>query len=159
MCQFFYDKFPNHNAPVWIYGDATGGGRTAQTGKSSYSIILNEMKSYGVPFVMKVPEANPSVPDRVNAMNRILLDEDGQIRMTIDNSCQELGLDLEGVMRDNKGGILKTYKKSDPYFHRTHTSDALGYWIAYEEPVRPPTAHNTKNITIPPPPPYGRQHR
>lgn len=151
MCQMFYDKFPRHGAPIWIYGDATGGKRTAQTAKTDYYIILNEMKSYGVPIVMKVPESNPPIPDRINAMNRILLDEDGQVRLTIDNSCQELGLDLEGVMRDQKGGILKTYNKKDPYFHRTHTSDALGYWIAYEEPVRPPSDTTRSRVAVPSP--------
>ena len=151
MCQMFYDKFPNHQAEIWLYGDATGKGRTGQTGKSDYWIILNEMKTYGVPVRMKIPETNPAVPDRVNALNRMLLDEDGQIRLTIDRSCQELAGDLDNVLRDNRGGIMKTTNQKDPYFWRTHTSDTLGYWIAYDEPIRPPSLLQGKHISIPSP--------
>lgn len=137
MCQLFYDKFPNHNAEIWLYGDSTGNKRTSQTGKTDYFIILNEMRRYGVPIRMKVPIENPAVPDRINAVNRLCHDENGNVRLLIDRSCQELATDLEGVLRDHRGGILKTHNRKDPYFRRTHTSDALGYWIATEEPVRP----------------------
>ena len=53
----------------------------------------------------------------------------------IDPSCKDLITDLEVVLRDQGGGIKKTTKKTDPYFLRTHFSDALGYWISYEAPV------------------------
>lgn len=144
MCQLFYDKFPSHQAEIWLYGDSTGNKRTGQTGKSDYYLILQEMKRYGR-IKMKIPQENPKVPDRVNAMNRIMLDEDGQIRLQIDPSCQELIGDLEGVLRDQRGGILKTHNRKDPYFRRTHTSDALGYWISFEEPVRPPRINNASS--------------
>lgn len=156
MCQMFYDNFPNHQAEIWLYGDATSNRRTGQTGQTDYWTILNEMKGYGVPIRMKVPQENPKVPDRVNAVNRILLDEDGQVRLTIDQSCQELASDLDNVLRDNRGGIMKTNNKKDPYFWRTHISDALGYWINYEEPVRPPSVTRDRNVTIPQPS-YGRR--
>ena len=47
----------------------------------------------------------------------------------------ELINDLEQVISDGKQGIKKTHNKKDPYYQRTHTSDALGYWIALEAPV------------------------
>lgn len=151
MCQLFYDQFPKHQSEIWLYGDATGNKRTSQTGKTDYFIILNEMRGYGVPLKMKIPPENPKVPDRINAINRILLDEKGQVRLLVDNSCQDLISDLENVLRDPKGGILKTYNRKDPYFRRTHWSDALGYWIAYEEPVRPPGPSLPVTIRIPSP--------
>lgn len=138
MCQMFYEKFPNHEGAIWLYGDATSEKRTAQTGKTDYFIIRNEMKAYGRPIVQKVPESNPPVPDRINSVNRALVDENGFVGVQIDTSCQELNLDLEEVLRDNKGGIKKVNNKKDPYFYRTHSSDALGYWINYEAPVRLP---------------------
>lgn len=137
MCQLFHHHYPSHGAELWLYGDATGEGRTGQTGKSDYWIIMNEMKQYGSPIRMRVPPDNPRIPDRINAVNRMLKDEEGEVRLTIDPTCTELGDDLDGVLRDQKGGILKVRNKRDPYFRRTHTSDALGYWIAFEEPVRP----------------------
>ena len=146
MCQMFYDLFPEHRAEIRLYGDATGGRRTGQTGKSDYWTIMNEMKSYGAPVRLLVPEDNPKVPDRVNAVNRICRDEDGNKRLEIDPGCKELISDMENVLRDQRGGILKVRNKRDPYFHRTHTSDALGYGVAYEDPVRPVTDTRSSGI-------------
>ena len=139
MCELFYAKYPRHRAEIWIYGDASANRRTGQTGKSDYYIVQQEMRSYNVPVRLRVPPENPKIADRVNAVNRLCKDETGRIRLQIDASCIELIADLEGVMRDQKGGILKSRNRKDPYFRRTHTSDALGYWLAYEEPVRPPS--------------------
>ena len=88
---------------------------------------------------LKVAEVNPLVTDRINAVNRAFRDEEGVARVEIDPSCTELIEDFEQVLRDNKGGLKKTHNRKDPYFRRTHTSDAFGYWIAYEEPVRSTT--------------------
>jgi len=140
MCQLFYDRIADHAAEIWLYGDATGERRTGQTGKSDYWTILNEMKQFGCPIRLRIPPENPKVPDRLNAVNRIMKDEEGRVRFQMDPVCRELAADLEGVLRDQRGGVLKVRNKRDPYFKRTHTSDALGYWIAFEEPVRPQMA-------------------
>lgn len=138
MVQYFIEVVPQHAAEVWVYGDATGKNRHASApgGRSEYQIILNSMRTYGCPVRLKVPEANPNVPDRINAVNRALRDEQGVSRVEIDPSCKELIADLEEVLRDEKGGIKKTRNRRDPYFQRTHLSDAFGYWVVYEEPVR-----------------------
>lgn len=151
MCQLFYETFPKHAAEIWLYGDATSKGRSRQTGKSDYWQVLNEMRSYGVPIRMKVPESNPAVPDRVNAVNRLLKDEYGQVRLEMDPSCTELIADMEQVLRDERGGIKKVYNRKDPYFRRTHSSDALGYWLSYEEPVRPRAIGDKRKVAIPAP--------
>ena len=137
MCQLFYDRHPKHYSEIWIYGDATGRKRdTRSSHMTDYSIILNEMRHYGVPLRMKVPEGNPPVPDRINAVNQALRGEGGEVHLEVDPSCSELIADLEQVLRDNRGGLKKTYDRKDPYYRRTHTSDGLGYWINYEAPVR-----------------------
>jgi len=135
MCQWFKQAFPHHGAEVLIYGDSTGKRRTGQTGASDYTTIMNQMRSYSAPVKLVVPEENPHVPDRINAINHLFKDESGEIRLLVDESCKELIRDLEQVLRDPRGGLKKTTNRKDPYFRRTHTSDALGYWIAYEEPV------------------------
>lgn len=137
MCEMFKDFYPRHGAEIWLYGDSTGKGRTGQTGQSDYWVIMNEMKQYGSPLRMKVPPENPRVPERVNAVNRVLKDEDGHVRLSIDPMCPELIADFEGVKRDARGGILKVRNRMDPYFKRTHISDAVGYWLVAEEPVHP----------------------
>jgi len=148
MCEMFRHHFPSHEAEIWLYGDASGERRTGQTGKSDYFVVMQEMRNFNLPLKMKVPPDNPRIPDRVNAVNRLCKDEKGLIRLQIDPSCTELIGDLEGVLRDQKGGIFKTRNKKDPYFRRTHTSDALGYWLSFEEPVRPPSQHIRSDIRI-----------
>lgn len=141
MCDLFSETFPHHNAEIWLYGDASANKRTGQTGKSDYYIVMQEMRQHRVPVRLEIPPENPKVADRVNSVNRLCKDENGQVRLQIDPSCTELILDLEGVLRDNKGGIRKVTNRKDPYFRRTHTSDALGYWLAKEEPVQAPSEH------------------
>lgn len=136
MVQMFHEAVPAHHGEVWIYGDATGKSRSGQTGRSYYHLITNLMRTYGSPLRLKVPEANPHVPDRINAVNRALKDEQGQANVEIDPSCKELVDDFEQVLRDNRGGIKKSHNRRDPYSRRTHASDGVGYWIAYESPVR-----------------------
>ena len=154
MCMLFRQYYPEHWSEIWLYGDSTGGGRNSATGQSDYWTVMNEMKQYRSPIQMRVPPDNPMVPDRVNAINRVLKDEEGQVRLQVDGSCHELIADLEGVLRDQRGGIMKVRNRKDPYFKRTHTSDCLGYWIAYEEPVRIQrprgfTSHIPKNLAAP----------
>lgn len=148
MCGIFSDHFPGHRAEVWLYGDASGNKRTGQTGKSDYYAVMQEMRTLRVPIKLRVPPDNPKVADRINAVNRLCRDEAGLIRLIIDPSCTELVADMEQVLRDGRGGIFKVRNRKDPYFRRTHTSDALGYWISYEEPVRPPSDHVRGKIDL-----------
>jgi phage terminase large subunit-like protein len=136
MVELFLQAYPTHGAEVWIYGDATGKARTHQTAKSDWTLILEAMRRYPVPVRLKVPEANPAVVDRLNALNRGLRDEEGGARIEVDPTCRELIKDLEGVLADPRGaGIKKSYMRGDPYARRTHASDALGYAVIALEPV------------------------
>lgn len=141
MVDWFHNIMPSHHGEVWIYGDASGRARNdgIPGGRSEYTLILNLMRTYGSPIRLKVPERNPLVGDRINAVNRAFRDEQGVTRIEIDPSCTELIADLEEVLRDQRGGIKKVSDRKNPYFRRTHSSDALGYWINYEEPVRTQT--------------------
>ena len=155
MVQMFVDAFPQHYGEIWVYGDATGKKRNAQTGTSDYYMIQNAMRSYGAPLRLKIPEANPLVPDRINAVNRALKDERGEISIEVDPSCVELIADFEQVLRDGRGGLKKTFNRSDSYARRTHTSDAAGYWISREEPVRRVVDMNKYRSSYVPTPRYG----
>jgi len=150
-CNIFSDHFPGHRAEVWLYGDATSNRRTGQTGKSDYYVIQQEMRTLRVPIKLRIPNDNPKIADRINAVNRLCRDEGGSIRLQIDPSCTELIADMEQVLRDGKGGIFKVRNRKDPYFRRTHTSDALGYWLSYEEPVQPPSDRIRTAINLSPP--------
>ena len=160
MCQMFYDRVPQHFAEVWIYGDATSIRRHHQSGLSDYTIIMNNMRQYGAPVKLKVPERNPSPNDRVNAVNAQFRDARGEIHAEVDPKCRELIADFIEVLYDNKGrgGIKKATKRTDPYYRRTHASDAAGYWIVYEDPVRPLVMDEREKLIIPRPA-YGSIYR
>jgi len=130
----FRRKFPTHSAEVWIYGDATGKNR-GQTAKSSYTLLMEEMRGYPVEVRLRVPEANPHVRDRVNAVNTALSSPQGFVGVVIHSRCVELIADLNQVVLDKQGQIKKASNPKDPYSRRTHTSDPLGYLIVYEQPV------------------------
>lgn len=153
MCDYFKAAHSVHLSMLWVYGDATGKGRSNQSKISNYDVILNNMQNYNVPLKLKVPESNPPVPLRLNAVNRSCFNENGEVMLEIDPSCEELIADLEGVVSDGKGGIKKTYDRKDVYAKRTHTSDALGYWVAAEEPVRAMSTEQKQDTkkSVPPP--------
>lgn len=143
MCEAFCMEYPTHAGEIWVYGDATGRQREQQSRKSNYTVLLANMMRYGSPVRLKVPESNPAVTARLNAVGMQLRNEKGEINVEIDPSCEELIADMEQVLLDGKGGIKKTHNKRDPYSRRTHSSDAIGYWIAYEEPVKLPQDEST----------------
>ena len=83
----------------------------------------------------QLPERQPNVRDRINAVNFLLRGINGEVRAEFAPRCPELIEDLEIVQRGKDGGILKAKDKKDPYFRRTHTSDGFGYMAVQREPV------------------------
>jgi hypothetical protein len=83
-----------------------------------------------------VPSVNPPVKDRINCVNAKLRNQVGQYRLLVDRDCQHLIQDLEQVCwkADPYGNPLVALDKSNP--QRTHVSDALGYLVAREFPMR-----------------------
>ncbi len=161
MVDLFRQAYPTHGAEVYIYGDQTGDHRDSQTGKSNYSLILRAMSNYPVPIKLKLPTKNPHVIDRINAVNTALKDETGAINLTIAAATDtfkgspELIQDFEEVLSDGKGGIKKTHNPRDPYYKRTHASDLIGYWVAYEAPAKKASYYKLKSrVVIPPVPSY-----
>ncbi|KKL81052.1 hypothetical protein LCGC14_1998640, partial [marine sediment metagenome] len=127
----FRRRYPTHSAEIWIYGDATGK-RRGQTAKSNYTLVMETMRGYPVEVRQKVPEENPLVRDRVNAVNTALSSSDGFVGVILHPRVIDLKADLNQVVLDKMGQIKKASNNKDPYSRRTHTSDAFGYWIVYE---------------------------
>jgi len=137
MIEEFRNRYPAHPSEVWIYGDATGRGRTAQTAKSYYDLIRLSFRGYSADIRYKVPMANPSQRDRINAFNLKLRNPDGRPECFVHSAkCPELIKDLREVVTKEDGTkIVKSTRREDPYFWRTHASDAAGYFIWREWPV------------------------
>ena len=83
-----------------------------------------------------VRSSNPAVKDRVNCVNARLRNHAGERHLRIDPRCKQLIQDFERVhwKSDANGNSLPELNQSDP--KRTHASDALGYMIEWEFPMR-----------------------
>jgi hypothetical protein len=83
------------------------------------------------------------VRDRINCVNSRLRNNLDDARLFIDPRCRELVKDLEQVAwaTDSTGAVTSDVDKSDRA--RTHTSDALGYYIAHAFPLKPLIGHQS----------------
>ncbi len=135
IAEEFCRRFPDHGAALWIHGDATGKRRNVQTNKTDYMLILEVLRRLPYPVEMRVPEDNPGVIDRINAVNNLLRGVGGEVRLELAPTMVETIADFEEVLRDKSGGIKKTTNRMDPYCRRTAWTDGIGYMAAYNEPV------------------------
>lgn len=116
-----------HPAGWQVYGDPSNA-RNRKSGETDWQILDEALRENGFNFKMR-RRPMPRVKDRVNAVNQMLKNGKGERRLNIDPKCVELRRDFEQVVWKN-GEIKK--KDNDP---RTHTSDALGYFIEAEFPA------------------------
>jgi hypothetical protein len=123
---------------VTIYGDATAEQRRTSASRTDWQIVKEFFGRHTDRFDVgfRVPSVNPPVKDRINCMNAKLRNQVGQYRLLVDRNCKHLIQDLEQVSwkADPYGNPLVALDKSDP--KRTHVSDALGYLVAREFPMR-----------------------
>jgi len=127
-CEEFHLRYPNHQAGVVIYGDASGQ-RLQTAGTTDYQMIKDFFRQTayrGVRF--RVPASNPSVRERVGLVNGKLLAASGETQLFVDPRCKGLIADFEEVTYKPDSSVID--KEKDP--KRTHLSDALGYLVWQE---------------------------
>ena len=123
---------------VYVYGDATGDRDQTSASHTDWQILKNFFgrykDRYGAGF--RVPSSNPRVKDRVNCVNAMLRNHAGERRLLVDPKCKHVLQDLEqqSWKVDPHGNPLAELDDSDPM--RKHVSDALGYYIVREFPMR-----------------------
>lgn len=118
-------RYGGHKAGAIIYGDAAGMNRST-AGKSDYALL------YELGFRdQRIKKANPNVKDRINALNAMLENTAGEARLFHHPRCTALRKDFEAV-EWREGG--RDINKSNPLL--THATDALGYFMEYEFPLR-----------------------
>jgi len=149
-CQAFASRVqqfdPGNVIQVQVYGDAAGSARST-AGKSDYQIIREFFRTeprFRVSY--HLPSANPSIRDRVNAVNAMLCNSQGMRRLFIYPRCRRLIRDLERVVwkADAHGNVGAQLDKSDPEL--THVSDALGYFVEREFGLRAPVGLRSEFI-------------
>jgi hypothetical protein len=143
-CEHFWTRVQRYGLtwgalPVDIYGDASGHQRRTSGTSTDWSLIrdfFSQLRGRAT-FQIHAATANPGVRDRVNVVNSRLQSAAGETRLFIDPQCKELIADLERVCwrTDSLGQPTTELDKSDRL--RTHTSDALGYYVAAAFPFGP----------------------
>jgi len=134
VCDKLILDWGDHPGDVICYGDATGGARKSAAAGSDWDIVRDRLKSvFGSRLKFRVPANNPSERSRVNAVNSRLRSMDNVHHVCVHKRCRYLIRDLEGV-RVLEGSAGDIEKKKDPML--THISDAFGYFIAHDHPIR-----------------------
>jgi hypothetical protein len=130
MAAEFRSRFPAHGAELWVYGDSTGRRRDAQTGESSFYMLQEYLQGYPTPIRFILPDVNPPVRDRVNAVNRVLQPGDGSRMAEFAEHCERLAHDFETTKWKANGTIDKSNQAE-----QSNGADAFGYWVVGDSPV------------------------
>lgn len=118
-------EYGNHRSGFLVYGSAVGTVRST-AGKSEYAILRD------MGFARQViKQTNPPDIDRINAINNMLEDLSGQVRLTYHPRAIALRKDFEQcIWLEDMSDVDRTD------FGRGNAADALGYFINYEWPMR-----------------------
>lgn len=114
LAQKIKAHYPDHR--IYVYPDASGGNRSTNATQTDIAIL----ESYGMSN--QSPKANPPVRDRVAAVQALLENGKGEVRLKIASSCVKTIECLE----------LQSYtEKGDPDKDAgyDHMNDALGYLV------------------------------
>ncbi len=140
-CEHFWRRIQPYRHPggpliIEVYGDASGHQRRTSGTLTDWNLIrdfFSQLRGQAVVHI-HAASANPGIRDRVNVVNSRLQNAAGDTRLYIHPQCKELIADLERVCwsTDSFGQPTTELDKSDRT--RTHTSDALGYYLAQAFP-------------------------
>ena len=124
VCQWM--ELQGHKQPVYVYGDATGNQRTANSRQSNWSIVWSAFSEYRIKAIKRYGRSNPSVQDSINSVK--IAFKQGKVFIN-GESCPELIKDLESLKW--KGNDID---KKD--LLRSHLADELRYMVDTLWPYR-----------------------
>lgn len=109
---------------VRVYPDASGGSRKSVNASVTDIQLLKDAK-----FRVSAPDANPPVKDRVNAMNGMFCNAQGERRYRVNaDLCPTYAECLEQQVWDERG-------EPDKASGNDHHNDAAGYFIHRDYPI------------------------
>jgi hypothetical protein len=114
LAQEIKRRYPDHR--IYVYPDASGGNRSTNASRTDIQIL----ESYG--FSNQSGRSNPAVRDRVSAVQALLENGKGEIRLTVAQGCRRLIECLELQSWTEKG-------EPDKEAGHDHMVDALGYVV------------------------------
>ena len=125
MAEILDKMFWRYQKQITVYPDPAGQNRGHSRGESDLDVLRQQGFKR-----LKFRRKHPLVTDRVNAVNRMLKAADGSVKVYIDPSCRHLIDSLEQTIY--KPGTREVDKAQG----KEHSSDALGYAIELEYPVK-----------------------
>jgi hypothetical protein len=114
LAQEIRRRYPHRK--IYVYPDASGAARSTNATQTDIQIL----ESYGMSN--QSPKANPPVRDRVAAVQALLENGKGEVRMQVDQGCKRLIECLELQSYNEKG-------EPDKEGGYDHMNDAAGYLV------------------------------
>jgi len=116
------NRYPK--SKIVVFPDPAGSaGSTKSSGRTDHTILRN------AGFGVRARSAHPAIRDRVNSVNSLLCNINGERRLTIDPKCKKV---IESLTK-------QVYKEGTNLPEKTgadHMNDALGYMCEFLYPVR-----------------------
>ncbi|MFA1602333.1 terminase large subunit domain-containing protein [Alcaligenes faecalis] len=129
MAKLLKDRFKDRGHAVVVYPDASGQNTSSKNASESDLSILRQAG-----FTVRANSRNPSVRDRVNAVNAMLLNDMDQRRWKVNTDrCPVLTEALEQQAYDKNG-------EPDKSSGHDHANDAQGYFLVHRYPIKKPSA-------------------
>ena len=132
VCEEFIQRYPNHKAGLFFYGDASGHNRSTLNKDFShhYEIIAYKLRKYLINDSDRTLVVNPSVVLRRDFINKIFEDK-LPIRVIIDESCHYLISDMMYCKQALDGGkdkhIVTDKETGEKYQKYGHFGDLFEY--------------------------------
>ncbi|MCP6691347.1 terminase large subunit domain-containing protein [Pseudomonas donghuensis] len=127
MADLLKRQYVSKGHPIQIFPDASGANSSSKNASESDLSILQQAG-----FSIRVNSTNPAIADRVNAVNSLILNGQGERRLKINtNRCPHLTDGLEQQAYDKNG-------MPDKSSGVDHLNDAGGYPLAFLFPISKP---------------------
>ena len=132
-----------HTGGWYFTGDASSRARKTSAAVTDYVTIQNDQRFARAGRTVHMPAANPPVKDRIAATNRLLCSAAGVRALHVDARCVKLIEDLK----------LRCELDTNP--DRGHMTDALGYLVWDQFPLRVEGPSGQGRVIILPGPSWG----
>lgn len=124
MARMLVERYVGKGHAIVVYPDASGGNTSSKDAAESDLTILRKAG-----LTIRVNNANPAVKDRVNAVNAMILNGEGERRWKINtDACPSLTEALEQQAYDKNSEPDKTTGHD-------HANDAAGYFFVNRWPI------------------------
>ena len=119
-------RYPKHK--IRVYPDPSGRARKTSAAGGITDFAILEQNGFSV----TAPRAHPPVADRINEVQAMLQNANGQRRLFVSKKCKDMIKSLDGLVYKEKTGAPDKDSGLD------HITDALGYLVHSEFPIRKP---------------------